>query len=185
MKENFQAKAGKTHQLCIEAIDTAETQAMYAKWKAVFGRFVPTPLSESTAAEYGGFIDSEEFIEDQYAVALRYRIQLDCKVTQVGFRPEWLRSIISSKRYLRPQKTLEFIANTDTIPRPFELRWKVLNRGYEAQRRNEIRGQIIKSKRPGKHIEHTRFCGDHLVECYVIKDGIVVAREQIDVPIQT
>ena len=34
-------------------------------------------------------------------------------------------------------------------------------------------------------IEHSDFRGNHVVECYIIKDGVVVARDCIDVPITT
>jgi hypothetical protein len=66
------------------------------------------------------------------------------------------------------------------------VKWKVLNRGDEAERRNTIRGEIISPNRAGnaRH-ERTSFRGEHVVECYIIKDGIVVARDVIDVPIST
>lgn len=32
--------------------------------------------------------------------------------------------------------------------------------------------------------ESTTFRGDHLVECYAIQNGVVVAKDRIDVPIQ-
>lgn len=87
---------------------------------------------------------------------------------------------------LRAKKTLDFavnIAGTD-VPQPYEVRWKVLNRGPEAERRNCIRGQIIKSDSPGKRRELIQFRGDHVVEAYAIKNGVVVARDEIDVPIR-
>ena len=65
------------------------------------------------------------------------------------------------------------------------MKWKVLNRGDEAERRNKIRGQIVSSTRPGARHERTNFRGEHVVECYVVKDEIVVARDSIDVPIST
>lgn len=65
------------------------------------------------------------------------------------------------------------------------MKWKVLNRGDEAERRNNIRGQIISSSRPGVRHEQTSFRGEHVVECYIVKGGIVVARDIIDVPIST
>lgn len=66
------------------------------------------------------------------------------------------------------------------------MKWKVLNRGAEAERRNKIRGQIIGSNRPNESLhEYTQFRGDHLVECYIVKDGIVVARDLIEVPISS
>ncbi|MER5528746.1 hypothetical protein ABT075_29915 [Streptomyces sp. NPDC002677] len=30
---------------------------------------------------------------------------------------------------------------------------------------------------------HSDFKGEHVVECYVVKDGVVVARDRIDVPV--
>ncbi|WP_257884546.1 hypothetical protein [Sulfitobacter sp. CW3] len=32
-------------------------------------------------------------------------------------------------------------------------------------------------------IERTNFRGDHIVECYAVKDGVVVAKDRIHVPI--
>ncbi|MBD9946742.1 nucleotidyltransferase, partial [Enterococcus faecalis] len=57
----------------------------------------------------------------------------------------------------------------------------VLNVGSEAERRNEIRGQI---KDRGKQItENTKFRGDHYIECYLIKDNICVGIGHVNVPI--
>lgn len=66
---------------------------------------------------------------------------------------------------------------------PYELRWKVLNTGPQAESRDIIRGQIISSSEGRVRIEHSDFQGEHVVECYVVKDGVVVARDRIDVPI--
>ncbi|MEU1502208.1 hypothetical protein [Streptomyces sp. NPDC005732] len=35
----------------------------------------------------------------------------------------------------------------------------------------------------GARIEHSDFKDEHIVECYVVKDGVVVARDRINVPI--
>ena len=61
--------------------------------------------------------------------------------------------------------------------------WKVLNVGDEARRRNMIRGQIVSDGGYCTKKETTDFRGDHVVECYVIKNEVVVARAQIEVPI--
>jgi hypothetical protein len=66
----------------------------------------------------------------------------------------------------------------------FIIKWKVLNRGAEAERRNCIRGDIVIDKGFRKKEEKTDFIGEHIVECYVIKNGVVVAKDRIDVPIQ-
>ncbi|WP_369044035.1 nucleotide-binding domain-containing protein [Streptomyces sp. Midd1] len=53
----------------------------------------------------------------------------------------------------------------------------------EAERRDKIRGQIVDLSKWGVRIEHSDFKGEHVVECYVVKDGVVVALDRIDVPV--
>ncbi|MGW8741776.1 nucleotide-binding domain-containing protein [Streptomyces sp. NPDC055794] len=53
----------------------------------------------------------------------------------------------------------------------------------EAERRDKIRGQIVDSSKRGVRLECSDFKGEHVVECYVVKDGVVVARDRIDVPV--
>lgn len=84
---------------------------------------------------------------------------------------------------LRADKRLTFRITDCTVPEPYEVKWKVLNRGTEAERRNMIRGAIVPSNRPKMRDERSDFRGEHVVECYIIKEGIVVARDRIDVPI--
>jgi hypothetical protein len=46
-----------------------------------------------------------------------------------------------------------------------------------------IRGQIVPDG--GKHLkyEQTNFHGDHFVEAYIVRDGVCVARDMIEVRI--
>lgn len=44
-----------------------------------------------------------------------------------------------------------------------------------------IRGQIIKGN--DTHTEPISFGGSHFAECYLIKNGICVAKNRMDVPI--
>lgn len=129
------------------------------------------------------FRDTEEFIEERHPVELRYRVRIDCTVTQAGFRPTRLLHMLAAKRRLSPRKSLEFTIEECKVPKPYEVKWKVLNRGPDAKRRDNIRGQIINTSNDPTLHEVTSFRGDHLVECYIIKDGVVVARDRIHVPI--
>lgn len=110
---------------------------------------------------------------------------IDCEVTQNGWRPTLLRMMLRDRTPLLANKGLDFAIIECDVPEPYVVKWKVLNRGDEAERRNKIRGQIISSSRPGVRHERTSFRGEHAVECYIVKDGIVVARDVIDVPIST
>lgn len=79
-------------------------------------------------------------------------------------------------------KNIEFLHHTNTTPKPYNIYWKVKNRGEEAKRRNLVRGQIIKTNSK-THTEATQFKGEHFVECFIVKNGVCVARTKIDVPI--
>ena len=99
--------------------------------------------------------------------------------------PHQLRDMLIKHIPLLPKKTLDFTITSCDVTNQYEVRWKVLNRGDEAERRNEIRGQIIKPNKENGRRETTRFRGDHYVECYVLDNGVVVARDRIDVPISS
>lgn len=72
-----------------------------------------------------------------------------------------------------------------SVSEPYDIYWKVLNRGEEAKRRDCIRGQIFKDEGYKQRKEKTDFYGDHIVECYCVKNGVVVAKDRIHVPIVT
>lgn len=63
------------------------------------------------------------------------------------------------------------------------MKWKVRNRGPEAERRDMGRRQIVNPSKAGVCTERSDFKGEHDVECYVVKEGVVVARDRTHVPI--
>ena len=83
---------------------------------------------------------------------------------------------------LAHNRQLDFYIKETDCPKPYNIWWKVRNVGPEAIRRNMIRGNIMKSN-SDHHYEHTDFAGPHYVECYLIKNGVCVAKDRIDVPI--
>jgi hypothetical protein len=77
-----------------------------------------------------------------------------------------------------PKKVwLKFVITTDT-PRPYDVRWQVVNTGREAREANALRGDYYEGDAPGTPIrwESTLYSGTHWVEAFVIKDGVCVAR---------
>ncbi|MFT3861529.1 nucleotide-binding domain-containing protein [Micropruina sp.] len=108
------------------------------------------------------------------------------RVAQAGWRPASLREILRGNALLMPNKDLRFTVTSCTVAHLYEVRWKVLNRGPEAERRNNVRGQIIGSSKPNVRKGCTTSGGKgHVVECFVVKDEVVVARDRIDVPISS
>ena len=66
----------------------------------------------------------------------------------------------------------------------YNFRWKVRNLSIEAQRDGKLRGKIEPpTSNQGVYKDSTAFEGTHYVECYAIKDGVVVARKKEFVPI--
>ena len=181
--EPFQSRAKEAYGLCLEAIEAEGKTSANTKWKAVFGKPVPASKATETTRESFIYKDTEEFIEDLFPVDIRKTLKIDCTVTQNGFRPHRLRDMLRTRTLLRPRKSLDFSVEVCDVTPPYDLKWKVLNRGEEAKHRNLIRGQIVASNRvEGRH-ERTEFRGEHYVECYVVKDGIVIARDRLQVPI--
>lgn len=181
VKKRFQPKAKKAYNRCLEAIADEGKASANKKWREVFGTAVPLESTKSARS----FSDTEEFIENLFPVDIGHSVTIDCEVTQNGWRPTLLRMMLGNGTPLLANKGLDFKITECSVPEPYDVKWKVLNRGDEAERRNEIRGQIISSSRPGVRHERTSFRGEHVVECYIVKDGIVVARDIIDVPIST
>ncbi|WP_286235345.1 SMODS domain-containing nucleotidyltransferase [Thalassotalea sediminis] len=184
VKAKFQRKAKKAYEDSLKAIDAGESSSANKKWKKIFGRpFPASAIQESKSSAYN-YRNTEQFIEDSYSVDIRYNLTLECEVSQNGFREALLRTMLAKKLKLQAKKKLKFYVADINVPGDFILKWKVLNRGTEAERRDCIRGDIVIDKGFRNKEEKTDFNGEHIVECYAIQNGVVVAKDRIDVPIQ-
>ncbi|GHU60730.1 nucleotidyltransferase [Spirochaetia bacterium] len=188
VKEPFQKKSKKTYELCLEAIEAENSAIVNDKWKEIYGRPFPAHETINESASFSKEVfyisnKTEEYIEDQYPVDIHYSLKIDCEVKQNGFREHRLAWMLANRVPLLAKKSLSFFIDKTNVPCPYEVKWKVLNRGEEAVRRNCIRGQILSDNGKKMRYETTNFRGDHFVECYIIKDGVVVAKDKIDVPI--
>ena len=169
---NFIKKSKKAYNKLSNSTDESSTL------RELFGsRF---PISEQSANEYG-HSNEEQFIEKIFPIYIMYSLKIDCEITQNGFRTGLLSEFIKKKFMIKQNRKLKFMIVENNIPKPYDIYWKVRNVGYEAIRRNCIRGQI---KKGIDYLnESTNFYGPHYVECYIIKDGICVARDKISVSI--
>lgn len=189
-KDNFVAKAKKAYKNCLKAIENEEKKKAYKLWKDVFGKQFPSAkeMEETVAKQILSYDDTEEFIEDSFPVDIRRWVNIDCVVSQPGFRDKLLSMILSTSVIRFPlliNKKLEFRIKNTNVEKPFDVRWKIRNIGAIAESKNQIRGQILKDNGHRKRKENSVFHGPHYVECYIIKNGICVARDRIDVPIST
>jgi len=189
VKKHFQRKAKKAYNKAVDAIAETNENKRNDMWREIFGRMFPkavTAVAESREFSASvGYTDPEQFIEDIYPVDIRYNATLDCEVKRDGYREAMLSYLLMTGQRVSRVRTLDFTVKTD-VPQPYEVKWKVRNVGDEAKRRKCLRGEIIASNRMNGLARHESadFCGPHYVECYIVKDGIVVARDRIDVPIK-
>lgn len=185
VKKKFQKHAKKAYEQSLQAIDAEGKSGVNKKWKKIFGRPFPDSKEEAKAINETYSCDNtEQFIEDKYRIDIRdYVLRIDCEVTQNGYRPDLLLRMLAKKIPLRPKKSLKFKITEINVPCPYTIEWKVLNCGEVARRRNQIRGQIVRDGGAQQIMEHTNFRGNHFVECYAVKNCVVVARVQIEVPI--
>ncbi|TGE36688.1 nucleotidyltransferase [Desulfosporosinus fructosivorans] len=178
--------------------DLAEdSEGLYNVLEEIFGQSFPNlePVSECKI-EKSSFAykvrKTEEFIENKYLVDIRYSLKIDCEVTQPGFMMYSLKELLHKRLPLLANKSLKFLIVKNEFSEigkrseenlPYEVYWKILNRGEEAIRRDSIRGEIVRDKGKGEKVEKTSFKGEHYVECYIVHRGTVVARDRILVPI--
>ncbi len=184
VKAKFQRKAKKAYENALDAIAAGDSASANKKWKKIFGRPFPATATQATKSSAYNFRNTEQFIDDSYSIDVRYKLILECEVSQNGFREALLRTMLTQKLKLKAKKKLNFHVSEINVPGEYTLKWKVLNRGAEAERRDCIRGDIVLDKGFQKKEEKTDFFGEHVVECYAIQNGVVVARDRIDVPIQ-
>jgi len=184
VKSKFQRKAKKAYNLCLKAIEAEGKASANRNWKRVFGRNFPAATVVQKAAEAKTWRDTEEFISDKYPIEIRYNLTIDCRVEQRGYQTHWLTHMLVNRLPLLANKQLEFSVTSIDVPPPYSIEWKVLNQGPIAEQKDQIRGEIWQDTGHQKRRESTNFKGEHMVECYAIKDGVVVASDSIDVPIQ-
>lgn len=188
VKKQFQRKAKKAYELCLKAIEAEGKNNQNDKWRAVYGRLFPATeqMQKAALADHAGHAVrmTEEFPEEVFAaIDIRNNIRIGCLVEQSGFRPASLTEMLHNRALLMPRKKLTFSVVETDIARNYSLFWKVLNRGQEAINRDCIRGQIEADDGHKKKVEHTKFKGDHVVECYAVVDGVAVATDRLHVPI--
>jgi len=185
VKKSFKTKSKKAYDLAQEAIEADTDKIKHTKWRDIFGNDFPKYESEEKEALNinSSCRNTEVFIESYYPVDIRYDLKIDCEVKQNGYRDGLLREFLFKKIRLMPNKSLRFFIEKIDVPAPFAVKWKITNRGEQAIKRDCIRGQIIDDLGSFERKESTNFKGSHFVECYIIKDAEVVARDIIDVPI--
>lgn len=118
--------------------------------------------------------------EPSWSVVQLYTASIAGRWAQSSTSNRW-HEFLSDGSALPKHISLRFYCHTNT-PKPFAVFWQVVNTGDDAMRaRNGLRGQIIPSSTNGAgglqmREESTLYRGMHWIECFIVKDGVCVAR---------
>ncbi len=136
---------------------------------------------------------TEQFIDRLFPVDIQYSLEIDCDVIgkiKIGRitkeYPQSLRYLLKNKLTLSTGKKLVFKIKSTDVPGGIgsvDIYWKIKNNGRVAYELDCFRGQIEKTNL-AEQTETADFKGKHYVECYLVKNGICVAKDRIDVPIE-
>lgn len=191
--ENFKSRITFYAEKARAALEENEDRGRsIALWREIFGdAFKKTAkiasLTEDALRASVPYAD-EQFIEREpfnqpMALQPNYALRVTGRCTRVtegnrlhrrAFRPFDL-----PKRGNRVPKNRELLFTIETdVPRPCEVFWKVRNGGEEARADGGLRGEITRDDGSEQKTETTKYTGKHYVECYIVKNGQVVAKDR-------
>lgn len=170
----------------------SEDQRVEALRRA-FGPRVASQSSNLLKSTMGGLLaeahftraPDEQLIEERFPVDLRHHLKIDCEVRKSGTLVGRLRNKSRLNRWLPYGRKLRFLVTACDAPEPYDLYWKVRNVGPAADRKRMWRGEIVRDGGQHWKDETTTFSGEHYVEAFVVKNGVCVARDRIQVPIES
>ena len=125
----------------------------------------------------------EEFIEDAVPVNITDTVSVSFDVADTTERRAYRPRGAIPQRRLAKHRGLRFKMTATSVRPPYQVLWKVRNFGRAAWVARGLRGQIKPDAGNEELLEATLYPGDHYAECYVVKDGVCVARRRIWVPI--
>jgi len=120
-------------------------------------------------------VPHREKAEDRWPISLRCYVKITARYNRNG---KWY-LFQNGDRPLPKGCDLLFHADTNASAK-FDVFWQVVNTGDEAQLNGDLRGQIFPAKTAGRggltQKERTAYTGTHWIECFIVKDGVCIAR---------
>lgn len=113
--------------------------------------------------------------EPRWPVVQKGWVRITGWASRSGFRPSQFQSNSNS---LSKRCSLRFEAETN-ISSPYKVYWQVVNTGNEARNANSLRGGFydgIPEKGGLARKESTLYKGVHWIQCFIVKNGVCVAR---------
>jgi hypothetical protein len=143
-------------------------------WRTVFGDVYPSS------------VDTEE--EKRIAVStaparpgLRFNAKVSAQLSREK-EGQLVEPYPSNGRRLGKDWWIRFQLDSTDVPKPYDVRWQVINHGAEAREKGDLRHTTAQ----GDTIqwERTAYRGRHFMECEIIKNGNVVAKSRYKVNIK-
>lgn len=166
-----------------EALDEADEDRSVALWRELFGARFPAPqraLRESAVQLEEG--EQDLYLDLGIPTDLQETVTLDSRVLpKDGFRT----GSIAGLSPLEKDRWLEFTVSSTSVAYPYDVYWKVKNRGPAARAINQLRGEIARDDNPQNAYrrERTAYTGPHYVEVYIVQGGVCVAKARENVAI--
>lgn len=177
---NFRNRIQLYREWIDEAYVEPDRDVSLADWRKLFGDTFGTfgtQVIKASAAHIGRAADTEQFLERDLRIpvqidhrfSLRVRARL---VKKSGFRSY---DLSTKGNVVGKGRSIKFEVVECDVPPPYDIYWKVRNRGDESISANAIRGQVVRDDGSLTRTEPTAYRGSHYVECYVVKNGVCVA----------
>lgn len=164
------------------AYEEPDKSKSLALWQAIFGAEfkAPTLATKAAGLSTSPISSTEQFLDQLFGIPIsidaRYQVRIRGRVLpRDGFRTYDLRTrgdTVGKRRKLR------FTIERCNVPAPYEVYWKVKNFGDEAARAGQLRGEVVRDGGQRQKDESTLYRGKHYVECYVVKNGLCVAKDR-------
>lgn len=130
------------------------------------------PVLSNTPKPLLGRTDHQHRMEWPYVK--RRRVRFDAYIYQ---GKKFMGGLNSDGRTINSNYDLKFVVKTNTRG-AYQVFWQVVNTGQHAESVGDGRGNIFPSNNsnPAVHWEKSLYTGKHSIECFIVKDGICVAR---------
>jgi Second Messenger Oligonucleotide or Dinucleotide Synthetase domain/Adenylyl/Guanylyl and SMODS C-terminal sensor domain len=169
----------------VAAYDEADKAKSLALWQEIFGSDFKVPSSSAVVVKEAVLkADSrtEQVLDRDLGIPIRlderYRVRINGRILpQDGFR-SFSGSLRSRGGIVSKHRTIRFTIEGCNVPEPFQIYWKVKNRGEASAKANCLRGEITLDRGSRSRDEPTAYAGNHYVECYVVKSGVCVATDR-------
>ena len=165
------------------AYDETDKAKSLALWQEVFGSDFQAPaattsLSVKSAAALAP--STEKWLDRDFgittAIDRRYEVKMvGSIVARNGFRHY---DLPARGNQVQKGRSLRFSIRKCNVPAPFDVYWKVRNFGAEAEALSALRGDMHKDDGSQQRTESTSYRGRHYVDCYIVKNGVCVAKSR-------